>query len=118
MEKTDAAYLHLGSIHAVDMRQPVVSLRMATTSMLTSPLLLLLSLLLSSCSSYLSMASLSSPTTSCPSTWEHLNPLVHWASLPWARPSWIRGKEKVKPRGRERPCNPLLSMKVLRQEAM
>ena len=59
-------------------KQPVVSLRMAQTSMLTSPLL--------------SSASLSRSTTSLPSTPEHLNPFVQLVSRPTARPSCFTGK--------------------------
>ena len=88
-------------------KQPVVSLRMAQTSILTSPLR--------------SSASCSSTTTSSPSTPSQLKPLVHLTSRPLARPSCCRGKEKVKPSGNT-SCWMFLSTtklaKHLRKEAL
>lgn len=46
------------------------------------------------------MASNSSCTTSCPTTFEQLKPLVHLFNIPVVRLFCIKGKLKVKPRGR------------------
>ena len=95
---------HLGFFQAQDMRQPVVSLRMAATSIFTSPLF--------------SMDFFSSATTSEPSTPSHLKPLVQLISSPLSSPFWRTGNEKVKPRGRICSLSLRLLTKAARLAAM
>ena len=68
------------------MRHPVVSFKMAQTSILTSL--------------RRSIASRSLMTTSSPSTPEQLKPLVQRTKVALSNPFCWQGKEKVKPKGK------------------
>ena len=96
--------LQRSSLQAQDMRQPVVSLRMAHTSILTSP--------------RRSMAACKCSTTSSPSTPEQLNPFVHFTRLAFARPFWAHGKENVNPRGKTSSWSSRSKTKSAKQSAI
>ena len=122
--------LHLSSFQAQDMRHPVVSFKMAQTSILTSP--------------RRSIACCRSCTTSLPSTSEqlkfkqneenftysftfsihqkkiciYLKPFVHLTKLAFAKPCCSQGNENVKPKGKISSCNSRLWTKSARQLAM
>ena len=108
------------------MRHPVVSFKMAQTSILTSP--------------RRSIACCKSCTTSLPSTSEqlkfknfkdffhnfyfhnkktiYLKPFVHLTKLAFAKPCCSHGNENVKPKGKISSCNSRLWTKSARQLAM